>query len=86
MWYVLEFSQTNSDGKRELLESARREVNSISHAKMLAASMMKHTRIRGRIVDFSAIKDAKGRLICVVDPSADRAPVRLQRLSFTSQN
>jgi hypothetical protein len=72
MRYVFEFFQTNSCGERELIEIVHREVNSIPHAKMLAASTMKHTKIRGRIADFSEIKDNKGRLICVVDPGADR--------------
>lgn len=75
MWCVFEFSQTNGDGERKLIESVRREVNSISHAKMLAASTMKHTKIRGRIADFSVIKDKKGQFICVVDQSAYRKSI-----------
>jgi hypothetical protein len=75
MWCVFEFSQTNGDDERKLIESVRREVNSISHAKMLAASTMKHTKIRGRAADFSVIKDNEGQLICVVDQSAYRKSV-----------
>ena len=75
MGYVFEFFQTKSNGERELIESVRREVNSISHAKMLAASTMKHTKICGRIADFSVIKDKKGQLICVVDQSAYRKSI-----------
>ena len=66
MWCIIEFSQINRDGQRELIDRVRHDVNSFSHAVTLAKAMIKHTTILGRIADVAVIKRTNGKLICEV--------------------
>jgi hypothetical protein len=63
---IVEFSQTNSDGQRELIDSVRPDVPAPSDAKTL-----KHSVIRGCVADVAVIKSMKRQIICVVDARRD---------------
>lgn len=66
MLYVFEFLYTRRNGDRVLVDSVARDVNSAAHARMLAASMVKHARSPGQSADVVVIKDKKGKVACEV--------------------